>query len=142
MNYELRKVRPDEVEEALALALEVFMEFEAPEYSPRGVETFKEHILDEKIRLNYKNGTSPLYAAFDSGKPVGIIGMRPNKTHISLVFVNKEYHRKGVGTALFRFLINDLSEKMAVILGDHGQFLALRSAVLFKSRICAAIGGA
>lgn len=111
ISYEIRKIRPGEVEEALDLALRVFMEFEAPEYSPRGAETFKEHIRDEQTIQRYKSGESPMYAAFDNGKIIGIIGMRPNKTHISLVFVDKNYHRKGVGSALFRFLIGDLSER-------------------------------
>ena len=39
--YTIRRINSDEVEEALALALEVFMEFEAPDYKPEGVETFR-----------------------------------------------------------------------------------------------------
>ena len=38
--YEIRKIRPNEVEDALNLALEVFMQFEAPVYKREGVETF------------------------------------------------------------------------------------------------------
>ena len=32
--YLIRKINSDEVREALALALEVFMEFEVPDYPP------------------------------------------------------------------------------------------------------------
>ena len=39
--YTIRRINSDEVEKALALALEVFMEFEAPDYKPEGVETFR-----------------------------------------------------------------------------------------------------
>ena len=42
---------------------------------------------------------------------VAIIGMRSNKTHINLVFTKKEYHRKGIATAIFKFLLNDLLNK-------------------------------
>lgn len=108
--YEIRKVSPNDVDEALNLALEVFMEYEAPEYDTRGVETFTAYIKDENTVQNYKRGTSPMYAAFDNGKIIGLIGMRANKTHISLVFVKREYHRKGVGTALFRFILDDFRE--------------------------------
>lgn len=108
--YEIRRAAQNEVEEALELALEVFMEFEAPEYDVRGVETFTAYIKDENTVRNYKRGISPMYAAFDNGKLIGLIGMRDNKTHISLAFVKREYHRKGVGTAMFRFLLNDLGE--------------------------------
>ena len=34
--------------------------------------------------------------------------MRKNKTHINLAFVKKEYHRRGVATAIFNHLLDDL----------------------------------
>lgn len=34
--------------------------------------------------------------------------MRENKTHINLVFVKKEYQRKGIATELFRYLLSEL----------------------------------
>lgn len=46
--YLIRKLTYNEVEEALALALEVFMQFEAPDYRPEGVEALKKILL--KIR--------------------------------------------------------------------------------------------
>lgn len=106
--YEIRKVTGGEVDEALNLALEVFMEFEAPDYKPEGAEAFKSFIQDEQTISGFKSGICPMYAAFDNGKIVGLIGMRENKTHINLVFVKKEYHRKGIATAIFRCLIDDL----------------------------------
>lgn len=39
--YEIRKIHSNEVTEALALALEVFLQFEAPDYKPEGIDTFK-----------------------------------------------------------------------------------------------------
>lgn len=106
--FEIRKVNPNEVDAALQLALEVFTEFEAPDYKPQGVETFKGFISDEKLVQGFKRGICPMYAAFDNGKLIGLIGMRANKTHINLVFVKKEYQRKGVATEIFRYLLSDL----------------------------------
>lgn len=106
--FEIRKVQSHEVDEALSLALEVFMEFEAPDYKPEGVETFRQLMNDENYIQGYKRGICPMYAAFDNGKIIGLIGMRENKTHINLAFVKKEYHRKGVATEIFRFLLEDL----------------------------------
>lgn len=34
--------------------------------------------------------------------------MRASKTHINLVFTKKEYHHRGIATAIFNFLLNDL----------------------------------
>lgn len=107
--YDIRKINEKEVDEALSLALEVFMHFEAPDYTPEGVETFKRDIVQNKVFIERcKKGECPIYAAFDKGKIIGIIGMRSNKTHINLVFTKKEYHRQGVATAIFKFLLDDL----------------------------------
>lgn len=109
MNYTIRKIYSNEVDQALALALEVFMEFEAPDYGPLGIETFKNDIVENPTFIKEaKKGLCPIYAAFDQNKIIAIIGMRSNKTHINLVFTKKEYHRKGIATAIFKYLINDL----------------------------------
>lgn len=106
--YPIRRIKPEEVDNALALALEVFMQFEAPDYRPEGVDTFKRDIIqNDGFIADCKQGVCPIYAAFDGNKIIGIIGMR-TKTHINLVFVKKEYHRQGVATAIFRFLLHDL----------------------------------
>ena len=107
--YTIRKITPAEVREALSLALEVFLQFEAPDYGPEGVETFKRDIVENAAFIsNCEQGICPIYAAFDGERMIGMIGMRAGKTHINLVFTKKEYHRKGVATAIFRFLLNDL----------------------------------
>lgn len=107
--YTIRRINENEVDEALDLALDVFMEFEAPEYKPEGVETFRQCIIEGKNPdSDCKKGLCPMYAAFDDGKMIGITRMRKTKTHINLMFVRKEYHRQGVATALFRFLLEDI----------------------------------
>ncbi len=108
-NIIIRKITPDEVEEAMALALEVFMQFEAPDYSTEGVTTFKKDIVEnEEFIENARRGVCPIYAAFDGEKMVAIMGMRSNRTHINLVFTRKEYHRRGIARAIFEYLLKDL----------------------------------
>lgn len=109
--YEIKRIKANDVDDALGLALEVFMEFVAPDYKPEGIETFKRFIGDEKLIQGFRSGICPIYAAFDNGKIIGLIGMRENKTHINLAYVKKEYHRKGVATEIFRFLLRDLREE-------------------------------
>lgn len=107
--YRIRKITAAETDEALALALEVFMQFEAPDYKPEGTAAFKRDMIEnEEYIQNCRQGICPIYAAFDGERIIGIMGMRPNKTHINLVFVKKEYHRQGVATALFHFLLEDV----------------------------------
>ena len=110
--YSIRKITSDEVDEALALALEVFMQFEAPDYGPEGVSAFKRSLVENKAFIDScKQGLCPIYAAFDGHKIVGIMGMRANKTHINLVFTKKEYHHRGIATALFQFLLEDVRKE-------------------------------
>lgn len=109
--YEIRKIHSNEVTQALALALEVFLQFEAPDYNPEGTDTFKRDIVEnEEFILKCKQGICPIYAAFDNGKMIGIIGMRSNRTHINLAFTRKEYHRQGVATSIFQYLLADIAK--------------------------------
>ena len=109
--YTIRRINGDEVEEALALAWEVFQQFESPEYRPEGTEAFRKDIIENEIFISKcREGICPIYAAFDKDKMIGIMGMRQNRTHINLVFTRKEYHRRGVATALFRYLLDDISK--------------------------------
>lgn len=108
-NIIIRKITCNEVESAMALALEVFMEFEAPDYGPAGVETFKKDIVENREYLEgARQGLCPIYGAFDGEKMVALMGMRSSKTHINLVFTKKEYHRKGIARTIFRYLLNDI----------------------------------
>ena len=105
----IRKITPCEVEDAMRLALEVFMEFEAPDYGSLGVETFKKDIVENPEYIeNAKRGLCPIYGAFDGDVLVALMGMRSSKTHINLVFTKKEYHRRGIARAIFAYLLQDL----------------------------------
>ena len=105
---EIRRINGSEVREALDLATEVFLEFEAPDYQPEGVEVFRQFIENDEFILKCQNGVCPIYAAFDEGKMVGMMGMRQDRAHITLAFTRKEYHRRGVATSFFRFLLEDV----------------------------------
>lgn len=108
-NIIIRKITSNEVEDAMNLALEVFMQFEAPDYGPSGVDTFKKDIVqNEEYIKNAKLGKCPIYGAFDGDKIVALIGMRSNMTHINLVFTKKEYHRRGIAKSIFNYLLNDI----------------------------------
>ena len=108
-NIVIRKIKSDEVDSAMALALEVFMEFEAPDYGPAGVETFRKDIVENPEYLeNARKGLCPIYGAFDGEKLVALMGMRSSKTHINLVFTKKEYHRRGIARAIFKYLLQDV----------------------------------
>lgn len=97
---QIEKIGIENRTEALKLVLEVFMQYEAPEYIEEGVKTFKNFISDE-INVN-KLG---MYGAYENSNIVGVIATRNNGNHISLFFVDGKRHRHGVGRKLFEEVI-------------------------------------
>lgn len=108
MHYEIRRLRPDEVDAALDLAMETFTEFEAPDYGPEGIATFRRDIIDnEAFRAACMDGTNRLWGALDGDRVIGLMGMR-GESHIVLVFTHRDYHRQGVASAILRALLADV----------------------------------
>lgn len=99
--YEIRFAGQDEWEEAMGLAWKTFLEFEADVYSPEGVRNFEDFITDTGLKRMFIMGAYQMMAAYINGRIVGMITLR-NELHISLLFVDKKYHRRGIGRALIR----------------------------------------
>ena len=100
----LRVLDADEREAALELAWRVFSEYESPDYSPEGSEEFRSCLHDEAFLAGMR-----CYGAFDGLKLVGLAGVRPERGHITLFFVDGSYHRRGIGTRLFGMVREDLA---------------------------------
>ncbi len=96
---EIRYLRPQEWDDAMALAWKIFLRFEAGEYTEEGIHSFLDLISDERLKRLYEFGEYPVYAAFVKEKMVGMISLR-SINHISLLFVSDDYHRQGIGRAL------------------------------------------
>lgn len=112
MEYTIRRINKDEVEDALALAWEVFLQFEAPDYGEEGVKTFRKDIIENvEYIAQCKQGSRTIYGAFDQGILVAIIGMNTRKDHIDLVFTKRECQRKGISSAIFRYILTDLRKE-------------------------------
>lgn len=99
----IRLLMDPELEQALDLVWKVFLQFEAPGYSVEGVLEFKSFIEPQAIRERIKNEGFLIWGCFISGKIVGVIASRP-PSHISLLFVDPAYQRKGLARALFDML--------------------------------------
>lgn len=100
----------DSKDTALSLVWNVFLEFEAPEYSENGVKEFYKSIHDEDYLKQLC-----MYGAFLDGKLIGVIATRNEKSHIALFFVDGKYHRQGIGRKLFEAAKSNChSDKMTV----------------------------
>lgn len=108
MKYEIRRLRADEVDAALDLALQTFLEFEAPDYGPEGVAAFRRDIIDNAaFRTACLNGANRMWGALDGPRIIGLMAMR-GENHIVLVFTHRDYHRQGVASAILQRLLEDV----------------------------------
>lgn len=99
MDWVIDTIKIDELKETLELVKMVFDEFEAPYYSQEGIETFYRFIDLENIKKCLKENYK-MYVAKKENKIIGMIAFRDN-SHIALLFVDKEFHKKGIARKLF-----------------------------------------
>ncbi len=103
--YEIRILRFEDLSEALSLVWRVFLKYEACDYSEEGIQEFKKYIDYDDILSKIKAGNLKIWASYDGDKVVGIIAVRP-VCHISLMFVDSGYHRRGIARSLFRQVLD------------------------------------
>lgn len=101
--YEIRFAYNEEWQEAMTIAWKTFLKFEACDYSERGIQSFQEFITDETLRKMFIKGEYRLLVALKDKKIVGIISVRDG-SHISLLFVDEMFHKKGIGRLLVHTL--------------------------------------
>ena len=88
----------DDLDEAISLVWRVFLEFEASNYQEEGIEEFKRSIFNKEWVSKKK-----FYGYYDNDKLVGVIATN-NINHISLLFVDGNYQKHGIGKKLFNYI--------------------------------------
>lgn len=120
----IRKARATDWDEAMELAFRVFLKYEAEEYGPEGIKNFARFVTDEDLKKMFMIGEYLLFVAVKEGKVIGLISLRSGN-HISLLFVDERYHRKGIGTLLVKklqeyMLQNTKQHKLTVFASPYG----------------------
>jgi GNAT superfamily N-acetyltransferase len=82
------------------LAQQVFDEFVAPGYSELGRETFRSYVEPAALQQRIDEGIDFILLAKDGPAIIGVLAMK-NTNHISLLFVDKRYHRQGIARELY-----------------------------------------
>jgi len=98
----ISELKAKELDAALKLVWNVFLQYEAPEYSAEGVDEFRKSIDDPKFLALLRT-----YGAFQDERLVGVIATRSSGRHIALFFVDSAYQRQGIGNALFKRACKD-----------------------------------
>lgn len=86
-------------EETMAMVWRTFLKFEAKDYGIEGVNSFRNFISDPLLRRMFLLGTYHMYVAIHQNKIIGMVSLRDQK-HISLLFVDEAYHKRGIGRRL------------------------------------------
>lgn len=110
---QIRPARIDEWDTAMALAWKTFLKYEAEDYTAEGVRNFQDFVTDQTLKRMFIIGQYRLFCAFYSNRMIGMISIR-EQAHISLLFVDAQYHYKGIGRKLCeqakRYLRDELDE--------------------------------
>ena len=106
---EYREIKQEELPETLDLVRKVFDEFEAPYYSEEGVASFYKFIDINNILEEYTNDSLYFYGCFVNDIIVGMIAVK-DFVHISLLFVDKQYHKQGIAKRLFNDVLKICKE--------------------------------
>ena len=93
-----RLMTSDDAEAVSALVLASFDEYIAPEYTPVGVEAFRKFAAADALRERAGEDHFVILAT-SSEDVVGMIEFR-HSDHVSLLFVDKAFHRRGLARAL------------------------------------------
>lgn len=100
----------DEWDRAMEVAWRTFQRFEASDYTQEGVDSFRSFITDDILHRMFRVGSYELFLAMHDGDILGMITLR-NISHISLLFVEEAYHRRGIGRALVEYVETYLKEE-------------------------------
>lgn len=96
---QIRRANIYDWDKAMALAWRTFLKFVAKDYEREGIDSFRDFLSDALLRRMFLTGEYPMFIALDGGKTAGMVSLRGRK-HISLLFVEGQYHRMGIGRRL------------------------------------------
>ena len=107
---EIKKIDDLQIGQALDLIWETFLQFEAPDYSAEGMQSFRAFIESKEILQ-----TLEFWGAYDDGELKGVIAANENRKHICCFFVKAEYHRQGIGKKLWEFLLDNSQNEIITV---------------------------
>jgi len=102
-----RQIKPEDEVEVCNLVARSFNEFIAPSFTEEGVEEFFKYANSRALKKRGESGYLAMVAESE-GKLAGIIELRGDN-HISMLFVDKAFHRKGVAKELVRQALEEVS---------------------------------
>ena len=122
MEYEVRLAMDDDIAPALDLAWRMFVKYDSIDYGVEHTERMREAIEDRLKDLSIYTQRLMMVALVE-GKVVGMLETY-GTNRISLLFVDSEYQRKGIATAMMSKIASELKmrgyDKIVLNSSPHG----------------------
>jgi len=111
----MKEVDSKDIKQAIDLVINVFTEFVAPDYSDQGKNAFENYLKNKYEEIScgsiFENsGGRYIFACYQEGKIVGVIATKNHHSRISLMFVDKQYHKSGVSKHMFNFVLEKVKQ--------------------------------
>jgi len=103
--YTYSELNRDKLYDVLALIRDVFMEYEAPDYSQEGIGEFLDFLEPVSIMTMLDEHDMRIWTCEYGDEMTGAIAA--GKEHINLLFVDGKHHRKGIARRLLDIMIEN-----------------------------------
>ena len=110
MAFEIRWARESEWTPAMKMIWRTFLEYDGKDYTDEGIRNFFQFITDDDLYVSFLKGKYQMMVALADGKIIGAGSIR-SRNHLSLLFVDGAYHRRGVGSAIMSRLCDYLQRE-------------------------------
>ena len=100
----VKRLQQEDLKQALELVWEVFLEEVAPLYTEQGVATFQQFINYDMMLPKMMNGSMNFFGAYEGDSLCGVSAVRFDG-HISLLFVGKQWRRRGAAKMLMKAML-------------------------------------
>lgn len=95
----IREANPGDLESISDMVLRVFDKYVGSGYSSEGQALFHSYVQPDAIQKRLITGFSFVLVALDDKEIIGVIEVK-NCNHISVLFVDERYHKKGIAKRL------------------------------------------
>ena len=118
--YTISEITADTLKSSnvLQLVWRAFEEFEAYQHTAEGIREFKNYFEYSSIKRMMDNSELMMWGCFHNetctlhevqSKIIGMIASKQTN-HVSMLFVDKEYHRQGIARTLYQKLVEHCSK--------------------------------